>query len=205
MLVYEAINKIDGMSYIGITKNELRDRVQKHKNASKTGTTNFYKAIRKFGFENFEWNIVEDNIKSIEEAQSREKFYIGLRGLENLYNQTVGGEGIHEETEETKIKKSIAMTGEKNPMFGVPGPNTVKTFTEEHKDKISKALMGIERPNMRGGKNHEAKKVKNITTGEVFDCIMDAARKYNIARQGIGKVCSGERKSAGGFKWEFVK
>lgn len=54
---------------------------------------------------------------------------------------------------------------------------------------------------------HLCKKVKqiDINTGEVvaiYNSITEASNKNGIARQCIGKVCLGKRKSAGGFKWE---
>ena len=37
---------------------------------------------------------------------------------------------------------------------------------------------------------------------KVYDSIIEASRQTGIARQSIGKVCLGKRKSAGGYKWE---
>ena len=42
-----------------------------------------------------------------------------------------------------------------------------------------------------------SKKVICITTGENFDCIKDAAEKYNIYATSISKCCNGKQKSAG--------
>lgn len=50
----------------------------------------------------------------------------------------------------------------------------------------------------RGGKHTNSKKVLCKTTNEVFNCIADAMRKYNIiGSSDIGKVCNGKRKYAG--------
>lgn len=38
-----------------------------------------------------------------------------------------------------------------------------------------------------------------------FDSITEASRLTGITRQNIGKVCSKERRVAGGFCWEFAK
>lgn len=55
------------------------------------------------------------------------------------------------------------------------------------------------------------RKVKCITTSEMFDSIMDASRCYNIHRTTISQCCSGTRKSAGKHPltnemmiWEYV-
>ena len=75
--------------------------------------------------------------------------------------------------------------------------------TEETKKKISKTLKGENHP--------QAKRVICITTGETFNCILEAERKYNVAHQDISKCCKGKIKSAGkhpatGEKlvWEYL-
>ena len=78
-----------------------------------------------------------------------------------------------------------------------------RKLSEEHKRKISNSI--------KGNKHPQAKKVKCITTGEIFDYIKEAGRKYNIGSSHISKCCKGKAKSAGkhpvtGEKlvWEYV-
>lgn len=47
--------------------------------------------------------------------------------------------------------------------------------------------------------------VINLDTGELFESINDASRRYNVARRCIGRVCSGERSKAAGYRWAFAK
>ena len=49
------------------------------------------------------------------------------------------------------------------------------------------------------------KKVVCVATGEIFNGIREASRKYNIDRSDISKCCQGKRKTAGGYKWEYFK
>ena len=58
-LIYEAINKVNNKKYIGQTKSRLCSRKGSHKTQSKNGDTIFYRAIRKYGWENFEWKIID--------------------------------------------------------------------------------------------------------------------------------------------------
>ena len=98
---------------------------------------------------------------------------------------------------DTGLKKSNK--GVNNPMYG-------KHHTEETKKKIGGVHKG-----KTGEKHPRSKKVKCITTGDVFVCIREAGRKYNVANHDISKCCKGKRKSAGkhpvtGEKlvWEYL-
>lgn len=95
--------------------------------------------------------------------------------------------GLSVMTEETKRKLSELHRG--------------KHHTEESKKKMSESRKG-----KRTGKDSPfAKKVICITTGEIFDCIKDAERKYNVDSSSIVRCCKGTQKSSKGFKWEYMK
>lgn len=53
MIVYKATNKLNDKVYIGITTKTLRHRMSIHKKDAKVKNTYFYRAIRKYGFDNF--------------------------------------------------------------------------------------------------------------------------------------------------------
>ena len=71
-----------------------------------------------------------------------------------------------------------------------------KKHTEESKNKISES---------------HYKKIKCVTTNEIFNSIIEASENYNINKSNITQCCRGKRKSAGkhpitGEKlvWEYV-
>ena len=78
--------------------------------------------------------------------------------------------------------------------------------TEEAKKQVSIKNKG----KLAYSKNPKAKKVKCITTGEVFECIKEAAEKYNVTPQCIRKCCRGEYKTSGKLAdgtrlvWKFL-
>lgn len=66
--------------------------------------------------------------------------------------------------------------------------------------------------NYLGTNNPRARKVKCVTTGEVFNTMKEACEKYNISNQNISKCCRGRLKSAGKhpvtgekLKWKYVE
>lgn len=104
-LIYKFTNKTKSVllktnkSYIGLTKN-LKMRIVAHKQVSKNTkypsyNHPFYKAIRKYGFENFDLEILEVGIETIEEANKKEIYWIKkLKSKSpNGYNLTNGGGG----------------------------------------------------------------------------------------------------------------
>lgn len=50
----------------------------------------------------------------------------------------------------------------------------------------------------------QKKKVKNVETGEIFESQSAAGRAYGISQGTLGAVTRGERKTAGGYHWEFI-
>lgn len=97
--IYKFTNVITGLSYIGQSKN-IKNRLQAHKqtafNASpsnKSYYNNFYKAIREYGLDNFEFDILEEC--SEEQLNEREIYWIAFYdSYNNGYNMTPGGDGI---------------------------------------------------------------------------------------------------------------
>ncbi len=99
-------------------------------------------------------DIISDSL-SLESAKQMEKFLIASIGIDNLCNQTLGGEGAFglKHTEETKRKISISNTGKvvseqtraKISAKSKGHPNYNLSHTEEAKAKMSAAFKGKKR------------------------------------------------------------
>ena len=79
MIIYKATNLINGKVYIGQTKKELKRRISEHKSELKLNGRNqlFYNALRKHGWYNFEWTII-DTANSREELNEKEIYWINF-------------------------------------------------------------------------------------------------------------------------------
>ena len=129
--------------------------------------------------------------------------YIGktIEELEEIKRKIQENRKFNGHTEETKAKisekKIKNYCKEKHPLYGkhhseetkrkLSEKNKGQVFSEERNKKVSVSTFG--------GKNHKARKVKCIETSEIFDCIADVERKYNIDRHKIISSCKGKRKS----------
>ena len=151
--VYMHTNKINGKVYIGQTckKPEVRwnhgfgYRTQKY----------FWRAIKKYGWDNFEHTILAKNLTK-EEADELEISLISIHQSNNHnygYNITQGGCGspgitISEDTKR-KISESVkkSWTDERREEYsqrcsGENNPNYGKPLSEETRKKISMSLLG---------------------------------------------------------------
>lgn len=140
--VYVHTNKINGKQYVGITSRVPKVRWGSNGCGYRATQIYFYNAIKKYGWNNFDHEILYTEL-SENEAKSKEIELI--RDLHtciydencNGYNMTFGGEGMlgHIHSEETKQKMSEARRGENNAFYG-------KHHTEEVKQKFREDRQG---------------------------------------------------------------
>ena len=93
--IYIIKNKCNSKVYIGQTIQDVAERSRQHLKPSvikQSGTYKIYNAIKKYGKENFYYEILEGNIDS-NLLNDREMYYIQLfDSYENGYNSTRGGD-----------------------------------------------------------------------------------------------------------------
>lgn len=96
MWVYKITNLINDKGYVGITTNlELRWKAHKKAYNYPYIKNPLYSAMRKYGLNNFKFEIIRDNIGSTEELGELERYYIKQYNThisQHGYNLTWGGE-----------------------------------------------------------------------------------------------------------------
>lgn len=125
--IYKVVNLLNNHCYIGQAKNIYKRFNSHHKTdyLNKNNScynTKFYKALRKYGWENFDIIVLE--LCEEKELNQKEKYYIALFDtFHNGYNSTEGGTSqspnIHSvETEEKRRKtreKNCSLMGQNHP------------------------------------------------------------------------------------------
>lgn len=95
--IYMFENKINKKKYIGQSRS-IETRKKAHYNCSLNPSyngynTKFYRAIRKYGFSNFDFFVIEECLP--EELNTKEQFYIEkYDSFKNGYNSSIGGEVV---------------------------------------------------------------------------------------------------------------
>ncbi len=156
--VYMHVNKVNGKTYVGITSAKPQRR-WRNDGSGYIGCEYFYRAIQKYGWDNFEHIILFKN-KTKEEAEQLEVLFIKILLSNNRiygYNISGGGNSTGKISEETKLKISKAKKGKKL------SEEARKSMTEKRKKYI-----------------HPSSK-KVFCDGKLFNSGKECAEYYNIS------------------------
>lgn len=220
--IYKIQNLINGKIYIGQSVH-IKTRFNQHKNEAKNGNTRpLYNAIRKYGVENFSFEVIEECSK--EKLNEREIYWIKkYDSFHNGYNLTPGGnepykvdidlvyslwdngKSVKEIVEITKISKSSVYnylcdyknysTSESNRRGGILAYKTaINNGNNGNKGSCD-------------NNNLEVKIIQYSLTGEYIKdwySQKQIERELGIESDLIGRVLNGKQKQAGGFQWRRV-
>lgn len=189
--VYKYTNIINQKVYIGQTSQTLEQRAQKGENYK--SCPNFYKAIQKYGWENFQSEVLEDNLTR-QQAHDQEKYYISYYDSTNIdkgYNICLAWNELNQTSINIISDKAKLRYTDKtqNPMYGKKhsnkskqimrdkklssnNPMFKKKMSQESKDKIALSHLG----------NHYADNYWNALSSE---------DKKNITDRMISKIKKG--------------
>ena len=133
----------NGKRYIGITSQEKLYRRTGSNGDGYKSQQLFWRAIQKYGWQNFKHEIVADNLTE-QEALKLEIELIDFYKTTNPkygYNISVGGNGVRggsmQPIDRKKLGKLISIR-----MTGKPSPRKGKTITLQHRQRISQGLIG---------------------------------------------------------------
>lgn len=214
--IYCYTNRINGKKYIGQTK-DIRRRCHpsNYKSCSK-----FYAAIEKYGYENFDFEILEKDL-TIDEANIKEEEYIfNLNTIQNGYNIKSGGlNNIYSEESKKKMSnkcktkqriRCIETNKEYNSAMeierelGYANSNIIacclgKThtaygYTWEYIDKE----ITVDRTDKR------KRKVYCVELKKVFESAAKAAEETGTYRSNITKCCQNKLNTTGGYHWNYI-
>jgi len=212
--------KTSDVRYVGITIGKLAYRLSKHKkDASKKGHTHKINWLRQLEKENLlerlEISVIEEvNAALLGEREAYWISYFRSVGFDLVNTAPGGSTGSKGYKHSLEVRKRI---GE-----AVAKRQTGKKLSTEHREKISRSLIGTKR---RVGKFHTAETKKQISEAlqgrqawnekpvcqfdklgtfvNTWKSITEAARSLGLSQGNISEVIAGKRKTCGGFIWKF--
>lgn len=204
--IYKITNKINNKKYVGYTTQSIERRMSHHKNDDPAHNTILGRAIVKYGWNNFEYIIIEE-CENKDLLLEKEIYYIKYFNslTPNGYNMTVGGEKMFgennpfygkthsKETKKLLSKKASKRIGELNPFYN-------HKHSEDTKKTISKAnsiaVAAIQNDNII--------KTFNSAVEAGLWCKQQGLTKAKQPNSDISKRCK-DGKKAFGFYWKYIE
>lgn len=191
----------NGKKYIGQTRSQPEERwgkngsryLKKHKDNSRYQQPAFAYAILKYGWDNFNHEIIANNLTK-EEADNFEKLLIAkLNTMDSRYGYNLREGGNNSPiSEETKRKISESLKG-----------NTLSDSARKKlSDSMKGKLLGANSPCSK--KNVQYDMQGNLL--KIWDSISDAARALSLNVANIAKCCNEANNvhwTIGGYIWKF--
>lgn len=194
--IYLITNILTNEKYVGQTRRPIEVRINQHINAALRGCDYaLYRAMRKYGIENFQWNVIEE--PNIDDLNVREQFWIQYYdSFKHGYNETVGGDGTSKLTSD-EIDDIVDKYSAGVPTRQVCAQHNISPITMRR--YAQKACI----PN-RGIVGHKVYCI-DPNTGKIihiFSSITEAADFIQPGIRGhIKEVCDGLLLTAGGYYW----
>ena len=210
-IIYKAQNTISGECYIGATTKSLEERKQDHiQKANKKVGSYFQEAIGTYGSEAFTWEQLDTASDPNELAEKESKYIYEFKACEKGYNSDSGG----------GFKKLVYQYNENGILIETYNSLTeIKETLGIDKQRISNACLNS---TMYDGSFWSYRKLQKIIPKtdlrvkpvnqyslnfeliESFKSASEASRKTGVSKTCITRCCRAERKSSGGFIWNYV-
>lgn len=213
-IIYKVTNKENKKSYIGQTTQEPEVRWYHHlEDASLGSDLKFHRALRKYGKDGFDWEIIET--VEPEKLNEREKYWIAFYdSFHNGYNSTIGGDNPPRNDisviclETNQVFKSCKEAGEKMNLSSVH----IAECARKAKNRITVGgyhWMNYKEYQEKGPIYRETGNERNSVsvlceeTGIVYDSILAASKATGISRATIKKCCDGKTKNPKKYHWRY--
>lgn len=210
-IIYKAQNTITGECYIGATTKSIGERKQDHLQKVGTGSSlKFHNAISTTGADNFKWEQLDTASNPNELAEKETKYIFEFKAQEEGYNSDSGG----------GFKKLVYQYNEDGILIETYNSLTeIKEILGIDKQRISSACLNS---TMYDGSFWSYRLLEKIVAKtdlrikavnqyslnqefiENFKSASEASRLSGISKSCITKCCRGERKTSGGFIWNYL-
>jgi len=180
--IYLVTNIINNKKYIGYTSKTLNIRKNQHICQSNRNSQHIlHKAIRKYGINNFIWEILYESFDKNHTLKTMENFFIIEHNtfVPNGYNLTMGGQGgiMKLVSEETRKKQSLAKLGKKRKKESIQKQREKRIgipLSLEHRKKLSEIA--------KNRTPEHLKKIADANRGKIMS--LESRLKMSLSKTG---------------------
>jgi group I intron endonuclease len=210
MVIYKATNEINDKSYIGKTIYSMDKRKKDHQyKALKGSKYYFHRALKKYGFDNFNWVVVEECINE-NDLSIREEYWISKCGDYNIMKSSIGPgcNGYKDNPRIDEIRKTISK-----------GVRAAHKRDPSIRDRISKSRLEVMKdPNVRKNycdaakkrcntkqwKERQSKIATDQMTEEKKEKMLKGLRKAYTDPNFLDNLITKQRQSGGAYSKEII-
>ena len=220
-IVYEHVNLFNNKRYIGITSQIPEVRWQR--GGGYRENTIFFRAIKKYGWDNFEHNILYEGLSNREALEIESTLIKKYKSLGVSYN-------ISDGYEELGISKRIPIivydTGgnyvgayisihKASIELGIPETNITMALSNKYNITQAKGYVFLKEGDYildkldKVNKRHSSARrpvIQLTKNGQIlaeFDSVSDAANSLGCGTGSISNCLKGRYKTAAGYKWRY--
>lgn len=205
--IYKITNLINQRSYIGKTENTIQQRFRMHcQDACKEQNQHrpLYRAMRKYGHENF----VIEEIEQTDEPNEREQYWIAYYDTyNNGYNATPGGDGRSYIDREKVVQayKDLQCVRQVGRLLHIDYCTVSTILKNCHvlvkssgEVSIDKYALPVDMLDLNG---NVVKEFRSVTDAGRY--MERSGQCGSLPHRHISDVCKGKRKTAYGYRWRF--
>lgn len=183
MFLYVITNCCNGKQYVGITINP-KLRWKAHKTGGRQGSRLVAAAIRKYGIQNFKFDILHEGSEQEIKALEIQVIQALDSMVPNGYNLSAGGEGSWGWHPDKETRKRMSDAGKRRPHLK-HSSETCKILSQKARDRpLTEERLATLRKN--AGKRGTNPNARPLTiNGKYYACIQDAADTLKVNRKTI--------------------
>lgn len=201
-IIYLHRNKLNGKCYVGQTCQKPEARWGLNGNGYRTQDY-FYRAIQKYGWDNFDHIILEEHLTA-EQANQQEIFWAGYYHAlaPEGYSLKVGDNIEAPVLSTTRSKASIEKWQSYDYRLKVVAGR--QAMWRQASNEVKEKMLSNLDHSGKGG-HSRSKKVKCIETNMIYASTREAERITGVKHNNISQACTGKRQTAGGYHWSYIE
>jgi hypothetical protein len=213
-IIYKAQNIVNGECYVGASTKSVEERKRNHIHKSNSiNATYFQETIRTFGSDAFKWEQIDTATTVNELAEKEAEYIVKYNSQYDGLNSNKGSGGFKKKVYQYCLESGKLLHSYNDLTSAATAVSATKTSISNvclHIDRTCKGFYWSYSDTDNPKNNIDLRKKQviqyDLTEKELTSYISasEASRRTGISKTCITRCCRGERKSSGGFIWNYL-